>query len=209
MRRFLLAVAILALSTVAFAAKDDPKSASSVDASMPISKNWSLERILSLNRDQIVELWKTLPPVSMAEMNGHYMGLVPNAGDKTRQASTSDFMYDENLNQGYWLGKAYKQIGPNNGEGYNRYRMPGGRVVRKLRFSTEVGPSLIDGKPSFIMHYSAYNKSTLIDELRKLDDHIYLGLGTKEDKDGKRGTPGHFLLVGPTDEWVGAGDNGK
>jgi hypothetical protein len=185
-------------------AKIDGAAGLGANASMPISKNWTLEKILSLDRDQIIALWKTLPPVTVAELHGHYMGLVPNAGDARRQASTTAFMYDENSTRGYWLGKAYKQTGPHKGEGYNRWRFPGGKVVRNGRFSTEDGTSLIDGKPSLLMNYGAYNsKSTLIDELRKLDEYVYLGLGTTVGANGKRGEPGHFVLTGPTDEWVG------
>jgi hypothetical protein len=184
-------------------AKTDGAAAPTANASMPISKNWTMEKILSLDRDQIIALWKTLPSVTVAELHGHYMGLVPNAGNAKRQASTTAFMYDENSSRGYWLGKAYKQTGPHKGEGYNRWRFPDGKVVRNLRFSTEDGISLIDGEPALLMNYGAYNKSNLVDELRKLDDYVYLGLGTVLASGGKRGEPGHFVLIGPTDEWVG------
>ena len=175
-------------------------------ASLPLSPSgeWSMEAILALDRNSIVALWKTLPAVPMAELDGHYQGLVPNAGDAARQASTGNFMYNESSERGYWLGKAYKPLTATTGEGYNRWRFPGGRVVRNLRFGTEMGTSLIDGKPAFLMHYGAFNDTTLIDELRKLDDNVYLGMGTTETKDGKRSAPGHFALVGPPDEWVGA-----
>jgi len=93
--------------------------------------------------EQIIEVWKTLPPAPLKELNGHYIGLVPNAGDKTRQASTTDYMY---------------------------------------------------------------NDSTLVDEVRKPDDYVYLGVGTRKTPDGKRSEPGHFILLGPTDEWVGVDD---
>ena len=46
--------------------------------------------------------------------------------------------------------------------------------------------------------------STLVDEIRKLDDYVYLGMGTTETEGGERSEPGHFVLAGPTDEWVGA-----
>lgn len=173
------------------------------DGSMPVSKDWTLEQILAMNRDSILALWKTLPPIPLEELNGHYQGLVPNAGVKDRQARARDYMYNENSVRGYWLGKAYKKTGNNEGEGYNRWRFPNGKIVRNLRFSTKIGPSLIDGKPALIMNYGAYNKSTLIDELRKLDQYVYLGVGTTATADGKRTPPEHFVLLGPTDEWIG------
>jgi len=165
---------------------------------------WTLGRVLALSRDEIIALWGAAPAAEMAELDGHYMGLVPNAGDPERRASTDDFMYNEDSERGYWLGKAYMPTDATSGEGYNRWRFPGGKVVRNLQFSTEVGTSLIDGKPALLMYYGAYNEdSTLIDEIRKLDDYVYLGMGTREAEDGGRSEPGHFMLLGPTDEWVG------
>ena len=120
---------------------------------MPISKNWTMEKVLSLDRDQIIALWKALPPATVAELHGHYVDLVPNAGNAKRQANTTAFTYDENSSRGYWLGKACKQTGPHKGEGYNRWRFPDGKVVRNLRFSTEDGISLNRRKPAFLMNY--------------------------------------------------------
>ncbi len=182
-----------------------PRSVENVEASSyPITETWSVEKLLALSRDEIVALWKGLDPPEFTELDGHYMGLVPNAGDPVTQKATGSFMYNENSLIGYWLGKAYKPTTATEGEGYNRWRKPGGKVVRNMQFSTDMGKSLIDGKPSFMMYYGAYNPaSTLIDELRKLDDYIYIGMGTTELEDGKRSAPGHFILVGPTDSWVG------
>jgi hypothetical protein len=178
-------------------------------ASMPLSPSgeWSLEEILALDRDATIALWKTLPAAPMAELDGHYQGLVPNAGDSKLQSATRDHMYNESSPSGYWLGKAYRPLTATTGEGYNRWRFPGGKVVRNLRFATEMGNSLIDGKPSLLMYYGAFNDSTMVDEIRKLDDYIYLGASTSEARRGKRTEPEHFVLIGPTDEWVGVGNS--
>jgi hypothetical protein len=176
---------------------------------MPLSPldNWDLLKILSLNRDQVIELWSQAPAAPMAELNGHYMGLVPNHDDPAQQLSTGDYMYNESSVRGYWLGKAYKPTTATAGIGYNRWRLPGGKVVRNGQFSTEMGKSLIDGKPALLMYYATYNSNTtLVDEIRKLNDYVYLGLGSTETADGTRSDPGHFILIGPTDEWVGVTD---
>lgn len=187
------------------------------DKSFPITKKWSVEQLLSLTREEVIALWKTLDPPAFTELDGHYMGLIPNAGNTETQNGTTDVMYDENSPIGYWLGKAYKPTSATKGEGYNRWRKPGGKVVLNMRFGTAMGESLIDGKPSFMMYYGHYRHSripegtenTLIDELRKLDDYIYIGMGTTELPDGKRSAPGHFVLVGPTDNWVGVDPNSE
>lgn len=183
------------IATVAAAANDDA------------SGEWTLDRVMALSRDEIIALWEAAPAPDFTNFNGHYMGLVPNAGDPERRASTADGMFNEQSRNGYWLGKAYQPTTATAGEGYNRWRFPGGKVVRNLQFTTELGTSLIDGKPALMMYYGAYNaESTLIDEIRQLSHDVFLGMGTREAEDGGRSQPGHFVLVGPTDEWVGVDD---
>jgi hypothetical protein len=172
------------------------------DASIPLSQHWTMEKLLAMSHEETMALWKTLPPVTVQELQGHYMGLVPNAGNPKRQAGMADYMYNENSVRGYWLGKVYRQIGENAGEGYNMWRFPNGKIVRNLRFSTHIGKSLIDDPASLLMNYGAYNKSTLTDELRKVEDGVYIGAATTETRDGKRSQPDHFFLVGPIDGWV-------
>lgn len=202
----LVCVIAMSVGGASAAPRADEKRAE--DNSFPITEKWSLEKLLALSKDEVVALWKTLDPPEFTELDGHYMGLVPNAGDAAAQKALGKFMYNEDSAIGYWLGKAYKPTSATKGEGYNRWRKPGGKVVRNMQFSTDIGKSLIDGKPSFMMYYGTYNPATtLTDELRKLDDYIYIGMGTTELADGKRSAPGHFILVGPTDSWVGVDEN--
>ena len=203
----LLAPALVACSPQAEAADADiVTEAPPENASFPLSAkgSWSMEQLLALDAESTLALWKTLPPVDMAELNGHYQGVIPNADDTERQGSTGNFMYDEDSVRGYWLGKAYRPLTETEGEGYNRWRFADRSIVRNGRFATHMGPSLIDGNPSYIMDYGAFNDTTLVDEIRKLDEGVYLGVGTTAREDGSRSAPGHFALVGPTDEWVGA-----
>lgn len=165
---------------------------------------WTLADVLAMSRDQIIDLWSASPAPDFTAFKGHYMGLVPNAGDPERRASTDATMFHEDSERGYWLGKAYMPTTTTTGEGYNRWRFPGGKIVRNLRFGTEDGTSLIDGNPALLMYYGAFNEgNTLIDEIRQLSHDIFLGMGTREAEDGGRSEPGHFVLIGPTDDWVG------
>lgn len=209
---FLAAMVLLALAFVACSPQAEATDADVVseapaeNASFPLSAAgaWTMERLLALDHEGTVALWKTLPAADLAELNGHYQGIVSNAGDHQRQARTSGFMYDENSPRGYWLGKAYRPLTETEGEGYNRWRFADRTIVRNGRFATRMGPSLIDGQPSYLMDYGAFNDTTLVDEIRRLDEGVYLGVGTTATEDGGRSAPGHFALVGPTDEWVGA-----
>lgn len=170
------------------------------------SGRWTLERLLALTPAEGLALWSKAAPPTIAEMNGHYMGLGPNATDRAYQTGYAAYMFDEHSVRGYWLGKAFHPLTATTGEGYNRWRYPNQKIVRNLHIATHIGPSLIDGKPSYLLDYTVYNKgSTLIDELRKVDDDVYFGMATTVGRDGKRTKPDFFILVGPTDEWVGLG----
>jgi hypothetical protein len=137
-------------------------------------------------------------------MNGHYMGLGPDALNEKYQKGYAEFMFNEKSPRGYWLGKAFRPLTETTGEGYNRWRFPGGVVKRNLRMATRMGKSLVDDKMSYILDYSVFHSSmSLVDELRKLDESIYLGIATRDAGDGKRDNPDFFILIGPTDEWVG------
>ena len=168
------------------------------------SGQWSLEKLLALTQAEGIELWRTLPPASVQEMNGHYMGLGPDAMNVQYQKGYADYMFNEHSPRGYWLGKAFRPLTATTGEGYNRWRFPNQKIVRNLRIATKAGTSLIDGKPAYVLDYTVYNKGmTLIDELRRLEDGVYFGAATYDAGGGKRSEPDFFILIGPTDEWVG------
>lgn len=183
-------------------------------AKIETEENWTEEKVMALTRDEVLELWGECPAVEMAELCGEYKGVIPNAGNEEAQKATAKTMYNEDGPLGYWLGKAYSPLSHSKGDGYNRWRRPGGKVDRYMRFSTEMGTSLIDGKPALMMYYGAYRhrfipegkKNALVDEIRKLADGIYLGVGTSEMPDGSRTPPGHFALIGPDEKWHGVDD---
>jgi hypothetical protein len=172
------------------------------------SGQWTLEQLLSLTQAEQEALWRKLPPPTLQEMNGHYMGIGPQADNPTVQKSYAAYMYDEKSARGAWQGKAFRPLNATSGEGYNRWRFPGGKIERNLRMATRVQNSIIDGKPCYVLDYSAFNKSTLYDELRKLDDGVYIGAATVAQAGGPNGNGTRskidmFILIGPTDEWVG------
>ena len=107
-------------------------------------EGWTEERIMSLNREQVLDLWGNAPAVEMAELCGEYKGLVPNSGDKERQKATAAVMYNDAF-LGHWLGKAYCPLSHSRGDGYNRYRQADGTIRRFMRFATEMGVSRVDG----------------------------------------------------------------
>ena len=183
-------------------------------AKLKTEEDWTEEKVMALTRDDVLKLWGECPAVEMAELCGEYKGLIPNAGNEEAQKASARTMYNEEGPLGYWLGKAYSPLSRTKGDGYNCWRRPNGNADRYMRFATEMGTSLIDGKPALMMYYGAYRhrfvgegrENTLVDEIRKLADGIYLGVGTSETPDGSRTPPGHFALVGPVRKWHGVDD---
>jgi hypothetical protein len=162
---------------------------------------WTLEQLLSLSQQEGIELWRTLPSPTLEEMNGHYTGYIPSHQDLGEFAAN---MHSETSPVGYWLGKAFHPLDSKVGEGYNRWRFPGGRVERSLQMATRVADSIIDGKPCYVLDYGAMNpRMSLYDELRKLDDGVLIGTASTAMPDGSRSPLSMFVLIGPTDEWVG------
>lgn len=178
---------------------------------IPKVNKWTRENIMELDYNQIVELWKQCPAVGMEELVGEYDGLVPNAGDPERKKWIDEGMYSEDKPSGFWLGKAFWPLSKTHGDGYNRYRYSG-RLENRIRFATSIGRSLIDGKQAFLMNYGAYHAkgtppgyvSDLVDEVRKLDNGIYVAMATRCKPDGVRTAPAHFVLVGPIGRYRGA-----
>ncbi|MEU6263622.1 hypothetical protein [Saccharopolyspora shandongensis] len=178
-----------------------------------------LQQLLALPQHELFELWKSLPAPGMGELDGEYSAYMPIlhiSPEEIRDAATQ-FYRDESA-RGYWLGKAYKANGDSTGEGYNIFRKlgedgDGYRYTRKGRFATDIGESFVDGRPSLMMWYRAFNKQVagitdLVDEVRHYAKGLYLATATAPSQDdGTRTMPDScFLLAGPVNPWVGPDD---
>lgn len=65
--------------------------------------------------------------------------------------------------------------------------------------------SVFDSRPSFQLSYREYNTfytNTMTDEVRKVNDKLYLGIGRLTVVLGKF-NPMPFVLMGPPEPWVG------
>jgi hypothetical protein len=186
------------------------------------AEKYALDHVMrEMSREAALELWKTLPAPAQDEVHGEYTGHVHDGGDLAVREAKNAFFFASPC--GYWLGKAYKP-GSNGerGEGYNIFREPDGAVRRYRRFATEIGPSILDGRPALIMYYSAFSnyagEMDLIDEIRRLDDGVYLCVytGTKTVAGFSTVLPGQarsepelFALTAPVGPWVGPDDPQK
>jgi|TARA_B100000959_G_C14688225_1_gene503574 hypothetical protein len=185
------------------------------------AEKYTVEQVLrQMSREEAFELWQSLPAPTEGEVQGEYHGHVHDGGDPAVRAAKTEFFYHSPC--GYWLGKAYHRGAEGKGEGYNYFRQSDGSVRRYRRFATEIGPSILDGRPALIMYYRAFDnyagKMDLVDEIRCLDDGAYLctytGTETVEGFCTKlpgqaRTEPELFALTGPSSPWVGVNDPQK
>jgi len=129
-------------------------------------------------------------------------------------AAGADFFTHNFFGPGRWEGKAFFPFGNDKGWGYNLFRVVGvdGReaIVRTRKMDTFIGRSLIDDKSSFHLVYSPYNGGavkSMRDEIRMINDRLYLGMGHMALGGGPV-NPAPFILIGPAERWIGL-DNDK
>lgn len=79
------------------------------------------------------------------------------------------------------------------------------RLARIMLNKTSIVSSVFDGRPSFQLNYEDYNTfftNTMTDEVRKVNDNLFLGIGRLTVTFGKF-NPMPFMMIGPPDPWVG------
>ena len=166
-------------------------------AAPTVAKTSMAVAVEDLSPEAAVELFKTLPAPTMEEMNGEFSGAMTTFPTLAKKlywsiASKNPFYL------GIWRGKSFRQTGPNEGRGYNTvWRIFGGETDL-WPMLTSVGPSFFDGKPSFRLVYRAFDHHAgdihMLDEVRRLPDGRYLGIGRIGDSVEERRMPMPFLL---------------
>jgi len=189
-----------------------------------------LDDLLILRRDQLVGLFHQLQAPSFEEMSGEYRAVCLDCGGALRQMLSDVCLHrlwgkwqckafkPLEANQGYGYN-SFRASRANRNErvlpalfrgfarGVSDYLWGAGDevVVRIIRMKTALGDSVYDKGQSFhlVYHdYTPYPISTMKDEVRKVNDTLYLGLGILGFSFGRRNIfP--FALVGPPDTWVG------
>ncbi|MEQ8230241.1 MAG: hypothetical protein RLW61_10870 [Gammaproteobacteria bacterium] len=178
------------------------------------------EVMYGMSREQALALFRTLPALGPQELRREYTGHVHDGGDLALRAKRRAFFLDESSELGSRLGKSYLSDADGHGQGHNIWRRAKAVTCRNLRFRTEIAASAIDGRPSLMMYYGAYNSfcgdMDLIDEIRRIDDGVYLGVYTcTQTLEGfsvvqpgnARSAMELFALTGPTGLWVGVDDS--
>jgi len=159
--------------------------------------------VKALSAQDLIQLFGTLEAPGLEEMNGEFRATLLDQG------SWLDNGWGRLLVKlpGRWLAKAFAPLSPKEGHGYNKFERRG-EIFRKYRMRTSVGPSLIDERPSFHLDYSAFNRGfthTVHEEVRRLAEDLYLGLGRAGFTERQRRLLMPFLLEGPPEPFEPAG----
>jgi hypothetical protein len=96
-----------------------------------------------------------------------------------------------------WRSKGFRPVTESRGRGYNSFA-PLGRVIQRYPMATQLTPSRYDGRPAYTLIYAAYRSTcgavNMVDEVRRLQDGLYLAIGTWGYTDRQRRTPLPFVL---------------
>lgn len=171
-----------------------------VKKSSPNKTQWTAERLRKLNRSEIEALFKTLIAPKVTEMSGEYTGIYIGARGRFFANLSWHLTANSNLAFGKWLGKSFIPESETNGHGYNNLAKFGmKRSVWPMK--TSIGQSIYDGKDIFLLRYGYFYSlagiANMQDEIRKLDDNTYLGVGHWKLPPGIPMAPVWFLLKGP------------
>ncbi len=166
----------------------------------------TVKDIEKLDKAALFQLFYAASAPRYEELNGEYNGQTLPVGVL---AASADFYTHHFFGPGRWMGKSFFPFENSKGWGYNLFSRidKDGKVIvfRVRKMNTYIGKSLIDGKDSFHLDYSPYNSGTvhsMHDELRKINDNIFLGMGYMSLGGGSI-NPAPFLIIGPAAKWVG------
>jgi hypothetical protein len=193
-------------------------------------KDFTYEDLMKLKRKQLMDLFYQLDAPNMSEMHGEYRAFLLDSGYIINSALARLYLHftwgnwqrkafeplrerqghgyntfittQPRLYENYFVASIMKII--TIVRSFLRLNSPQ-RMARIMLNKTSMVSSVFDGKPSFQLSYREYNTfytNTMTDELRKVSDQLYLGIGRLTLTFGKY-NPMPFMLIGPPDPWIG------
>lgn len=193
-------------------------------------KDFRYEDVIKLNRKQLMELFFQLDAPAMSEMRGEYRAALLDSGyiinnlsarlylhftwgdwqhkafeplEETRGHGYNTFITTQSiLYENYFIAVFMKILSIV--RSFFRLHNPQ-RLARIMLNKTFVVSSVFDGRPSFQLSYRDYNTfftNTMTDEVRQINNNLYLGIGRLTITFGKF-NPMPFVMMGPPDPWIG------
>lgn len=166
---------------------------------------WQVPHLGALSHAQLLDLFRTLSAPAPGEIRGEYAGHdYYGQTDETFAAALGRVKAGAGS---YWLGKGFPGEEGDGASGYNRILNPDGNVSRRDRFGIHRGTSPIDGRPTLMLKYSDFDNAAggigFLDEIRKVNDLLFLCTGTPAEGTGE---VGFFFLSGPPAPFAGVDD---
>ena len=217
--------------TVLIRPKPNPFLGRSLRAILPKSReDITLEDLQALTREQLIGVFHQLVSPEVGEMKGEYRAALLDSGNRVNRLLSVFSLYfiwglwmhkafepfSQERGHGYNTfltsldqdhENPFLSLGAAVGQALRARtsRTLPQRTARIIRNATHIGPSRFDNRTSFHLVYRPYNGfpvSTMHDEVRKINDTLFLGLGTLSVTGGTWNVfP--FVLMGPPDSWIG------
>jgi hypothetical protein len=193
-------------------------------------KDFRYEDLMKLNRKQIMELFSLLDAPAMSEMRGEYRAVLLDSGYIINiflaklylHFTWGDWQHKAFEPRGETHGHGYNTFVTTQSKLYENYFLAvfmkvlsivrslfrlysPQRLARIMLNKTSIVSSVFDGRPSFQLSYRDYNTfytNTMTDEVRRVNDNLFLGIGRLTVTFGKF-NPMPFMMIGPPDPWVG------
>lgn len=193
-------------------------------------KDFRYEDLMKLSRKQIMNLFRQLDAPAMPEMKGEYRAALLDSGyiinillaklylhftwgdwqhkafeplgESNGHGYNTFITTQSKLCENYFAAIFMKIVSVV--RSFFRLNNPQ-RMARIMLNKTSIVSSVFDGRPAFQLSYRDYNTfftNTMTDEVRKVNDKLYLGIGRLTVTFGKF-NPMPFVLIGPPDPWVG------
>lgn len=154
-----------------------------IGLNLPPDQKTYLDHLFKLDRLGLKQLYWSLSTPELTDIKGEYDACLLDQGHSLASIITR-FCFGL---KGPWVGKAFRPVSDDHGEGYNAFGSISDRK-RYLPMDTYIGHSLIIPGESFILNYATKNRGPirwLRGELRPLTPSIVLGIGVFEPCGGK------------------------
>lgn len=137
----------------------------------------NVKQLQQLSYAEICKLFRTLSAPKLEQMQGEYRALMLAQPNWLSQ-KLGDLLHTDYVN---WQSKAFRPVSSTEGRGYNFFM--GKRGAEQLYpMKTLIAPSRYDQKPAYTLVYAAFDslcgRINMVDEIRQINDTLYLGMGT-------------------------------
>ncbi|MBI2691950.1 MAG: hypothetical protein HYX29_08415 [Solirubrobacterales bacterium] len=143
---------------------------------------------------ELLSFFRDLPSPGIKEMNGDYDATLLQ---QPSLAAEINGFFAVGLPFSPWLSKGFRPVNETEGRGYNSFRQLG-KVIQRYPMRTMIAPSRYDGRDSYTLIYRAYRSMcgaiNMVDEIRRVNDGLYLAIGTWGFTKRQRQIPLPFAL---------------